>query len=96
MDCALDRILPLIQAPKMNDPSGQKVHFRHLLYFDVRRGQRAAEAAWNICAVYGESATAERTARKWFDKFQSGTLDVTDAPRSRDRPSAMKTVSRHL
>jgi hypothetical protein len=29
-------------------------HFRHLLRYEFSRGSKAAEAARNICAVYGE------------------------------------------
>jgi hypothetical protein len=41
-------------------------HFRHLLLYEFNRGSKAAEAARNICAVYGEDPVAERTDQKWF------------------------------
>ena len=47
-------------------------HFRHHLLFAFNRGAKATEAAREICAVYGEGAIAERTARYWFAKFKSG------------------------
>jgi hypothetical protein len=37
-------------------------HLRHLLLYQFNRGLRAAEAARNICAVYGEDSIAERSA----------------------------------
>ena len=66
----------------MDIPGGKKTHFRHLLYFAFRRGQKASEAAREICAVYGEDAIAERTARDWFAKFKNGNFDLEDTPRT--------------
>jgi hypothetical protein len=40
-------------------------HFHFLLY-ELTRGSKAAEAARNICAVYGEDSVAERTAQTLF------------------------------
>ena len=57
---------------------------KHLLYF--YRGQKAAEAARDICMVYGEGVIGESTARKWFAKFKNGNFDIDDTPRS-GRPS---------
>jgi hypothetical protein len=39
-------------------------HFRHLLLYECNRGSKAAEAAQNICAAYGEDAIADGTARE--------------------------------
>ena len=61
-------------------------HFRHHLLFAFNRGAKATEAAREICAVYGEGAIAERTARYWFAKFKSGNFDLKDASCS-GRPS---------
>ena len=44
-------------------------HFRHILLFDFNRGAKAAEAARNICTVYGDNAIGESMARKWFSHF---------------------------
>jgi hypothetical protein len=57
-------------------------HFRHLLVYEFSRGSNAAEAARNICAVYGEDFIAERTAQKWFARFKQGDFDMSDTPRS--------------
>ncbi|KAK6760574.1 hypothetical protein RB195_021873 [Necator americanus] len=70
----------------MDIPGGKKQHFRHLLYFAFRRGQKATEAARDICAVYGEDAITARTARNWFAKFKNGNFDLDDSLRS-GRPS---------
>ena len=61
-------------------------HFRHLLLFYFNQHLNAAEATRMICCVYGEKAVSERTAQKWFSKFNSGNFDLNDAPRS-GRPS---------
>ncbi|KAK6767032.1 hypothetical protein RB195_026354 [Necator americanus] len=70
----------------MDIPGGKKQHFRHLLYFAFRRGQKATEAARDICAVYGEDTITARTARNWFAKFKNGNFDLDDSLRS-GRPS---------
>lgn len=61
-------------------------HFRHLLLFYFNQHVNAAEASRIICCVYGEKAVSERTAQKWFLKFNSGDFDLNDASRS-GRPS---------
>ena len=70
----------------MEYPGGKKQHFRHLLFFAFHRGQKAAEAARDICMVYREGVIGESTARKWFAKFKNGNFDINDTPRSK-RPS---------
>ena len=73
----------------MEYPEGKKQHFRHLLFFAFHRGQKAAEAARDICMVYGEGVIGESTARKWFakfKKFKNGNFDIDERPRS-GRPS---------
>ena len=60
----------------------KNMHFRHILLFSFNQGCKAAKAARDICAVYGEDSMSERTAQYWFAKFKSGTFDITDAPRS--------------
>jgi hypothetical protein len=57
-------------------------HFQHLLLYEVNRGSKAAEATRNICAVYGEDYIPERTAQKWFARFEQGNFDTSDTPRS--------------
>lgn len=70
----------------MNYPGGKNHHFRHLLFFAFHRGQKAAEAARDICKVYGEGVLGVSTAQKWFAKFKNGDFDLEDTPRS-GRPS---------
>lgn len=66
----------------MELPGGKNQHFRHLLFFIFHKGQKASEAAQDICAVYGDNAIGESTARKWFAKFKNGELDLDDTPRT--------------
>jgi hypothetical protein len=55
-------------------------HFRHILLYEFNRDSEAAEAARNICAVYGKESIAERTAQKWFARFKQGNFDMSDTP----------------
>ena len=41
-------------------------HFRHLLLYEFNRGAKVAEAARNICAVYGDNAIGESIVKKEF------------------------------
>ena len=70
----------------MEYPGGKKQHFRHLLFFAFYRDHKAAEAARDICMVYGKGVIGESTAKKWFVKFKNGNFKIDDTPRS-GRPS---------
>ena len=70
----------------MEYPGGKKQHFRHLLLFAFHQGQKAAEAAQDICMVYGKGVIGESMARKWFAKFKNGNFDIDNTPCS-GRPS---------
>ena len=61
-------------------------HFRHILLFEFNRGAKAAGASREICAVYGDNAIGESTARKWFSCFKEDRFDISDTTRS-GRPS---------
>ncbi|UYV78600.1 hypothetical protein LAZ67_16002110 [Cordylochernes scorpioides] len=67
---------------KMEYPGGKNHHFRHLLFFAFHQGQKAAEAARDICNVYGKGVIGEQAAQKWFAKFKNGDLDLEGMPRS--------------
>ena len=49
-------------------------------------GTKAAEANRNICAVYGDHAIGESTARKWCSSFKEDRYDISDTLHS-GRPS---------
>ena len=70
----------------MEYSGGKKQHFRHLPFFAFHQGQKAAEAAWDICMVYRKGVIGKSTARKWFVKFKNGNFDIDDTPHS-GRPS---------
>ena len=57
-----------------------KMHFRH------QKGKNATQATNKIHVVYGESALAERTIRKWFVKFRIGNFDLNDQTRVDSTP----------
>ena len=61
-------------------------HFQHILLPEFNRGTKAAEAARNICTVYGGNAIGESTARKCFSRFKEDRFDISDTTRS-GRPS---------
>ena len=73
----------------MEYTGGKKQHFTHLLFFVFHQGQKAAEAAWDICMVYGEGIIGKSRARKWFAKFKNGNFDIDDTP-CNERPSEFK------
>ena len=55
-------------------------HFRHILLLEFNRGAKAAEVVRNICAVYGDNAIEENTARKWFSCFKEDRFDISGTP----------------
>ena len=57
-------------------------HFRHILLFEFNRGAKAAKAARNICAVYGNNAIGESTARKCFSRSKEDRFEMSDTLRS--------------
>ena len=57
-------------------------HFQHILLPEFNRGAKAAEAARNICVVYGDDAIGESTAKKWFSRFREDRFHISDTPRS--------------
>ena len=61
-------------------------HFQQILLFEFNKGAKAAEAARNICTMYGDNAIAENTARKWFSHFKEDRFGISDTSRS-GRPS---------
>ncbi|GBM09015.1 hypothetical protein AVEN_229049-2-1, partial [Araneus ventricosus] len=49
---------------------GQIERCRHHLLFGFNRGFKFAEATREICAVYGEGAMLQNTARHWFSRLK--------------------------
>ncbi|KAJ4435977.1 hypothetical protein ANN_18601 [Periplaneta americana] len=58
--------------PRKDGVSSGKKHFRHILLFEFNIAAKAAEAARNICAVYGKNAIGE-SCKKTVLSFQHTT-----------------------
>ena len=54
-----------------------RIHFRHLMLYESRKGSSVTIATNNICAVYGENALSSRTCRKWFQRFMGISVEKT-------------------
>ena len=52
------------------------------MLFFYRKGKNATQAINKICTVYGKSALAERTVRKWFAMFRTGDFNLKVQERS--------------
>ena len=59
-----------------------KNHLRHVMLYEFKKGNSAAEMARNIHPVYREECVNERTCRRWFAKFRSGDLTLEDEDRT--------------
>ena len=57
-----------------------------IFFAEFNRDAKAAEAARNIGAVYGDNAIGEKTATKWFSRFNEDRFEFSDTPRT-GRPS---------
>ncbi|UYV66820.1 hypothetical protein LAZ67_4002985 [Cordylochernes scorpioides] len=77
---------------KMEYPGGKNQYFRHLLFFAFHRGQRAAEAARDICNVYGKGVIEEPAAQKWFAKFRNVDLDIEDTLEADDHQNSIRNI----
>lgn len=69
---------------KMSDVDYEitKFEIRVLLRHYWKKGLTTRDAAEAICDVEGEGTTAQRTAAKWFKRFNEGDFDLEDKPRS--------------
>lgn len=45
--------------------------------------RNATEACKHLLKVSGEGTVSHKTCRRWFEKLESGDLDLSDKPRSR-------------
>ena len=50
---------------------------------------KAAEAARNICAIYGDNVMEESMVRNWFSRIKEARFDISDTPCS-GRPSVFE------
>lgn len=63
-----------------------KVHLRHIMLYEYRKGVSARTAQKNIAEVYLDNAPAFKTVQKWFTRFRDGDFNLEDKPRA-GRPS---------
>ncbi|XP_077291831.1 histone-lysine N-methyltransferase SETMAR-like [Arctopsyche grandis] len=66
----------------------EKIHLRHVMLYEFRKGVSVGTAQKNIQEVYLDHAPALRTVKKWFCKFRNGDFNMEDQPRS-GRPSVI-------
>ena len=65
----------------MSDHVPEENHIRHFMLFEFRKDIKATEATKNICDVYGDVLDV-RKCQRWFNKFRSGNVDLSDDHRS--------------
>ncbi|CAK9820034.1 Histone-lysine N-methyltransferase SETMAR [Anthophora quadrimaculata] len=66
----------------------EKLHFRHIMLYEFRKGVSVSIATKNIQDVYLDRAPALRTVKNWFGRFRKGDFNLDDKPRS-GRPSGV-------
>jgi len=62
--------------------NSDKLHLRHYMLYEFRKGQSAIKTVRNINEVYGPDAVKVRTIKYWFLKFRKGNFNLKDAERS--------------
>ncbi|XP_025155718.1 histone-lysine N-methyltransferase SETMAR-like [Harpegnathos saltator] len=60
----------------------KKEKIRYILQYHYDQREQADQAAKKICAVYGPNTVSNATAKRWFQRFRSGNMDVEDETRS--------------
>ncbi|XP_035232950.1 histone-lysine N-methyltransferase SETMAR-like [Stegodyphus dumicola] len=59
-----------------------KVLVQSCLLYDFNVGLSAAESSRQVCQAFGDDGVNKQTTRQWFQKFRSGDMSFSDAPRS--------------
>lgn len=57
-----------------------KAILRHILLYNFKLGNKAAEATRRVCSAFGENSVSEGIAQKWFCWFSSGDESLEDKP----------------
>ena len=55
---------------------------RAVFLYEYLQGHTSSEARRNLCTVLGEDIISLNTIKNWFKKFQEGSFDLNDKPRS--------------
>ena len=79
--CHLKIVSGAVDARKWECQVEKLEHFRLILLLEFNRKAKAAEAATNIFAVYGDNDIGESTARKCFSGSKEDRFDISDTPR---------------
>ncbi|GFU57179.1 histone-lysine N-methyltransferase SETMAR [Trichonephila clavipes] len=65
----------------------EEIHIRHWMLLEYHKCSNATFATKNICDVYTSDLDVHKCQR-WFSKFRSGNLDLSDSHRS-GRPTTL-------
>lgn len=60
-----------------------QIHIRYLLLYEFQKGTTIIYTIKNICEIYGKCIVKIWTYQIWFQKYQSGDVDIYDAPLSK-------------
>jgi histone-lysine N-methyltransferase SETMAR len=58
------------------------VYFRSIMLYEFLKNVSAAQCLRNICEMFGNYSTSERTCQFWHEKLRSGDFDLIYKPRS--------------
>ena len=53
-----------------------KVHFRHVMQWEFKQGNKVKVTFDKICCIFGEGRITDMTVRKWFAKFRFGNMTL--------------------
>lgn len=61
-----------------------KGHLRHVMFYEIRKGNSATETSRNLHSVYGEECLSERNCRRLVAKVRNGDLNLRERPKRED------------